>query len=169
MQARRRKGDKEITDVQLAAKVSRVVAITRITLRAAELRSSFDPDNPPQKLTPQQQAGATYRLKEHGALHVTATFLLELKGEVIQENAQAPALRVQAEYEVVYQLPPDATFEEKELTHFAQLNGTMNLWPYWRELVHTAAARVGIGSITMPVYRVKPKVVEVRDPAAESA
>lgn len=161
MEARRRKGDREVTDVQLAAKVARVVEISRISLRAAEFRSSLDTGNPhPEKLVPHQQVGASHSLTDSGALRVIMSFALDLKPEPNGETDSEPTLKVRAEYEVEYQLPAGAAFAEKELTHFAQLNGTVNLWPYWRELVHTVAARVGIGSITLPVYRVKPKVVE---------
>jgi hypothetical protein len=158
---RRRKSDKEITDVALAARVARVVDIHTVLLREAHLRSAFDPDKPPDKLIPHQQIGANHSLSEAGALRVVINFTLELKPEAKDDTPVIPALEVKAQYEVVYQLPKEASFSDKELGHFAELNGTVNLWPYWRELVHTVAARIGMGSITLPVYRVKPKVVEV--------
>jgi preprotein translocase subunit SecB len=157
---RRRKSDKEITDVRLAANVSNAVEISRILLRSAEVKSNFDPEQPPQELAPGQQFGTSYALSESGALQVLATFALQLKPKAGADDSDTVALSVNAVYEVMYQLKDGSSFEPRELEHFAKLNGVLNLWPYWRELVHTVAARVGIGTITLPVYRVRAKVIE---------
>lgn len=55
--------------------------------------------------------------------------------------------RLVAEYAVIDELS-DAALEE-----FAKHNGTFHAWPFWREYVHTACARLRIPVVPVPMFK----------------
>ena len=76
----------------------------------------------------------------------------EMKATIEEEKV---LLKVQASLRAVYLLSKDVSeYPEDALRPFAELNGTYNMWPYWRELVQSVAQRVGLSSIVAPVFRV---------------
>jgi hypothetical protein len=60
---------------------------------------------------------------------------------------------VEAEFQLRYRVNEAFVASEGELRWFAELNATLNSWPYWRELVQTVIGRAGIGSLTLPLWR----------------
>jgi len=58
-----------------------------------------------------------------------------------------------------YRLEGAHAYPHDALQHFAELNGTYNVWPYWRELVQSFAGRAGLPDIVVPVF--KPRVREL--------
>lgn len=52
-----------------------------------------------------------------------------------------------AEYQVLDELEPDA------LQEFSEQNGLFHAWPFWREYVHSACARLRLPPIPVPMYR----------------
>ncbi len=56
---------------------------------------------------------------------------------------------------------PEGDDLQRHLKAFANVNGTYNVWPYFRELVQSMASRVGMPPIVVPVYRVqRPQAVQ---------
>ncbi len=66
-------------------------------------------------------------------------------------NQADPVVRVKAQFEVTYstETPMDADI----FMEFGARNLPLNTWPYFRELVHTALARVGWPVLVLPVYK----------------
>lgn len=70
-----------------------------------------------------------------------------------------PAVSVRASFELEYQLPKDFVAQQKELKAFAEINGIFNAWPYWREYIQNVFSRMSLPPITLPIYRLKNKVL----------
>ncbi len=62
-------------------------------------------------------------------------------------------LRVDATFRVLYSVPDMSEHSHEDFQCFARLNGTFNVWPYWRELVQTTGNRVGLSDLVIPVFR----------------
>ena len=62
-------------------------------------------------------------------------------------------LSVTATFTAVYSIPEPSSHSPDDLQCFARLNGTYNVWPYWREPVHTMGSRAGLPGLVVPVFR----------------
>lgn len=67
-------------------------------------------------------------------------------------KAQPPALAIDATLNLHYALSEERTADEAEA--FAQVNGVFNAWPYWREIVQSTAARMGIMVPPIPLLKI---------------
>lgn len=79
-------------------------------------------------------------------------------------------VRAKVMLQISYSLPEQVSdgISDEQLEAFAQLNGTFNAWPYWREYVHQVFQRMELPSIVLPLYR-KPAVSKTaRAKAAKS-
>jgi hypothetical protein len=56
-----------------------------------------------------------------------------------------------AEYEMAEAFSPTS----KDLDAFVNANAVFNCWPYWREYVHSTAARMNLPPLTLPFFRVR--------------
>jgi preprotein translocase subunit SecB len=64
-----------------------------------------------------------------------------------------------AEYEMAEGFSPSS----EELNAFVNANAVFNCWPYWREYVHSTAARMNLPPLTLPFFRVRaPQPAEQR-------
>lgn len=99
------------------------------------------------------------RMPENGAFVVRVDFAFGAHpaGDSSSSNGQA-VIAVDVSFELAYVIPADLKVTKAELNEFATLNGIFNAWPYFREFVHAALARMGLPPITIPVYRLKPSV-----------
>lgn len=146
-----------VTNLQLASHVSRDVALESIVLKSAHLDVP-SPDVDLTRMGVKNQFRARYEFAAKSSqLRVLIAFVLDL--ELPEEPAKS-ILHLGAEYSVAYRVPEGREYSALELENFAELNGALNVWPYWRELVHTVVARAGLGSITLPVFRAVPKVID---------
>lgn len=66
-----------------------------------------------------------------------------------------------ATFLATYRLEGAGAYPRDALQHFAELNGTYHVWPYWRELVQSLAGRAGLPSVVVPVF--KPQVRQIPD------
>lgn len=154
------------TNVRLASEISKEVELLAVLLKSASVESNVDEGVSVGALDTQQHFRARYELPAPDRIRVYMTFSLSLneKGEPGKD-----VLKLIAEYSLSYRVPEGAEYSAESLQHFSELNGTLHLWPYWRELVHSVVARVGLGSITLPVYRVKARNLdeeETKEPTA---
>ncbi len=153
-----KKGRKAVTNIQLASQVARDVELESVLLTAAQLQSQVDPATDVTKLATKQQFRSRYEFREKPRrLRVMIAFVFDLEAS---ENGSRNVLHLAAEYALTYRLPEEQQYSPDSLGWFSELNGALNVWPYWRELVHTVVARTGLGSITLPVFRAVAKVVE---------
>lgn len=63
-------------------------------------------------------------------------------------------LSLQATFDLLYELPKTKDFSAAALSHFANVNGVYNAWPYWRELVQSITVRMGLPPVVLPVFRI---------------
>jgi hypothetical protein len=77
-------------------------------------------------------------------LFVHAQFSVAIEGQ---------ASRIGATYLAVYKVTTEKIFEDANVQAFAQMNGLLHIWPYWREFVQSSAQRLGLPPITLPVVR----------------
>lgn len=152
------------TDVQKAIEVSRNVALSEITLREARIETGFEPmaDVSEMQLAPKYRAAYQIRPEDPDRLFVTVDFEVSASSE--QPSGSAGLM---ATFMAIYQLKDAASYDPVSLEHFASINGVYNLWPYWRELVHTAFNRIGLGSVVLPVFRIQAKKLPEEEPEEE--
>ena len=62
----------------------------------------------------------------------------------------------QADVKLTFEVRPGAVLESEDLKHFAETNGIYNAWPYWREFLSSALARVGLPRLTLPTLALTP-------------
>lgn len=151
------------TDIQLAGTVAKFVELTSVTLSAASVRSSIDPNKIPETLSVANRYRASFEKMEvenARSIRVSVDFGFDAFSD--PDEVADKLVDLTATFLLIYTLSSDAQFEEEAVTHFASINGAYNAWPYWRELVQSVAGRVGLSGIVLPVFRPTAKPVEPR-------
>lgn len=141
------------TNLDRASLVSRNVAIESVNLTRAEIKTGLDPIEPPEIARLTQRFRCRFELSPARLDCVLVHVNLVLDGtgaEGTQEEKQL--VGINATFLAVYRLQDARSYPSDALQHFADLNGTYNVWPYWRELVQTFAARTGLGGLVVPVF-----------------
>jgi hypothetical protein len=153
------------TNIQLAKEVAKYVQLRSVSLKRALVEACSEVDEAPEVLTVAHEHRCTYSeaTGDDRLIHVFADFRFSASGE---GEGAAQVAKLEAQFVLTYEVPKGIALEPQCLKHFADLNGTYNAWPYWRELVQTATGRIGLGSFVIPVYR--PAVAEVHDGAKKS-
>ena len=152
---------KSPTNMALAAKVSRDVELDSVLLKSAHMSSQVDNDAEYREFNVNHNYRPSYRLNEaKSRIEVLVAFKIELTETDDSDDSEKEILALEAEFLLQYSYPEGKAYSADNLKYFAELNGTVNVWPYWRELIHTVTARAGLGSITVPVYRAKARRVE---------
>lgn len=70
-------------------------------------------------------------------------------------GAGKPLLAITATFIAEYEMAEGFSPSSEELNAFVKANAVFNCWPYWREYVHSTAARMNLPPITMPFFRVR--------------
>lgn len=138
--------------MSFAAAVSRTVELQWIRLKRATL--SIDAENV-DSLPAELRFDTTVRHShefdsEVGFIDVKVEYRLDVLNEAAGSVREA---MVEAEFQLRYSVPVGSSFQSNELRWFAELNGTLNSWPYWREMAQTVLGRAGLGSLTLPLWR----------------
>lgn len=127
---------------------------TGVQIRSVDLANLVVGSNLPYEATPDElrcdsrQRNPRYDFTddEHLVIFVPLEFVAnDLNGKEV--------FSVVAIFRAVYSLPGLPAHTPEDLQSFARLNGTFNVWPYWRELLQSTGNRVGLAGITVPVYR----------------
>jgi hypothetical protein len=92
---------------------------------------------------------------EQPRIVVLADFVMEAYSD--PNVVERPCIEIQAQLVLTYNSPKAAEFDSEHLDAFAQGNGIYNAWPYWREFVQSATARLGLPPFTVP--SLKPKII----------
>lgn len=171
------------TNIELAKQVSKHVELLLVALRKAEIRTDFDPFDMPDGIGLQQQYRCSYDASEHtshGRLSVYVDLSFAAREQTQDNEAHSTGspdfseanlgrelVALDATFLLTYSISSEIELTPECLEQFANVNGPYNVWPYWRELVQTASGRVGLGGITVPVFR--PVVFELTSTTADSA
>lgn len=150
------------TNIQLAHRIAKHVELSLVTLQCADIKSDIDPFGMPPVLTLVQGYRCRYDIADHAEHGRIKVFVdLTFGAQRSEADESDDAVNIEATFLLVYEIDSTVTLEPECLEHFADANGPYNVWPYWRELVQTAASRVGLGGVTVPVFR--PVAFEVDD------
>jgi len=146
--------DEPVTDTQAAPSITPQeynAFISRLELDGIRL-SKLEVDAPHAYVPGRQLAphtditSAEYVRTENGFV-----VLYDLKFEGRFEGEAEPVVRITARFEVNYSTGRAVTDEIFEV--FRNTSLPLNIWPYFRELVHTALARVGWPVLVLPVHK----------------
>lgn len=89
--------------------------------------------------------------KKNGYVIVTAKFNFEAFSE---SKMQKPVILMEASFLLAYKIDNFEGLTQQGFEQFANLNGIYNAWPYWREFVQNMIARMGLPTLTIPVFRI---------------
>lgn len=82
---------------------------------------------------------------------------------VQEQDATKRVVDLSAVLELSYRLSKEVELTPQQLRAFGKVNALYNAWPYWRELVQTTVARMGLPRLIVPVFRVaRPKIEQAR-------
>jgi len=70
-------------------------------------------------------------------------------------SAGKPLLAIAATFIAEYEMAEGFNPSSEELHAFVNANAVFNCWPYWREYVHSTAARMNLPPLTLPFFRVR--------------
>jgi preprotein translocase subunit SecB len=71
-------------------------------------------------------------------------------------EGSAPEIQIDGSYELIYSVPDNTDLTQAEVEAFAETNALLNCWPYWRELVQSTIARMGLPPLVLPLFRLMP-------------
>ena len=142
------------TNLERASVVSRHVELESVILTRTEMKAGLDPLEVPADLRLVQQYRCRFELPptrpDHVSVYVDLLFDATSTGDAQEAH---PLVSLRATFLAIYRLKNARSYPSDSLKHFADLNGTYNVWPYWRELVQSIVARAGLASITVPVFK----------------
>nr|WP_312131330.1 hypothetical protein [Stenotrophomonas pavanii] len=144
------------TNIELAQQVASRVEIESVSIRQCSFRANFEIGHLPAELALSQKYSASCdasRLAEDGAVIVTVSFAFTANEPSVDDSIGEEAMQIEADFALVYRVRAEDEIPRHCLAHFADVNGPYNAWPYWRELVSSCTGRVGLNSITVPVFR----------------
>ena len=140
------------TAIDHASLVARDVQIDSVILVSIQMDATGDYEG---HLLLSNRHRCRYRLRsaepDRLRVYVDLRFDASPDGEPLGESKSRVDLS--ATFLATYTLKDAGQYSAEALKHFADLNGTFNVWPYWRELVHSLTGRAGLYGITVPVFR----------------
>ncbi|MDH4203460.1 MAG: hypothetical protein OEV87_11285 [Phycisphaerae bacterium] len=89
--------------------------------------------------------------REAGRIFVIAEFSLKT---FLEKEENDPFATIDASFLLVYNAKNVSEMPDEYFDSFGKTNGIYNAWPYWREFVQNATTRMGLPSLTMPVFRI---------------
>ena len=142
--------------------VAAAAELQNVRLTDAQVRLSFQPEElePPLKLR--------LRVRSAGTISAPQRLQVRLRFWLLATDAKErkrPVLYFRCGYAADYALAQGASPKASEIHAFARGNAVFNCWPYFRELVQNASARLGLPPLTVPLFKVR--VAEERGGKAE--
>jgi preprotein translocase subunit SecB len=89
--------------------------------------------------------------RKSGYIIVIAKFHFEA---FIENKDSQPVIIIDASFLLSYKIENFEGLTQKGFERFANLNGIYNAWPYWREFVQNTIIRMGLPSLSIPVFRI---------------
>lgn len=89
--------------------------------------------------------------RKNGCVVVIATFHFEA---FIESKASQPVILIDTSFLLSYRIEDFEGLTQRGFERFANLNGIYNAWPYWREFVQNTIVRMGLPSLSLPVFRI---------------
>jgi hypothetical protein len=164
-----------LTDFKVAQRIAQDVELRSVTLHSAEMSSHVDPAvDLPSDLEVKQAHRARYEVRPAAPDNLYVFVDLKFSTNLRPDDSQmggSTLFSLDATFLLLYTLLGAGEREKTDLEYFARLNGTYNVWPYWRELVQTVSGRVGLATVVVPVLRLTPTQIEepTPEPGAKSS
>lgn len=89
--------------------------------------------------------------RKSGYVIVIAKFHFEA---FIENETPQSVILIETSFILSYTIENFKGLTQKGFEQFANLNGIYNAWPYWREFVQNTIVRMGLPSLTIPVFRI---------------
>ncbi|RME58335.1 hypothetical protein D6779_06640 [Candidatus Parcubacteria bacterium] len=140
--------------IEKASVVSRCVRIQDVRLVDHGARINFLRHALPDAVRVSQGFGFK-RDDENGVLKVDLLFECQMAYSDDEESKKNPPISIRAVFNITYKVDNLRSFDEEHLRAFAEVNGIYNAWPYWRELLHSDLARMGLPALIAPSLRIE--------------
>lgn len=141
--------DSTATKLKSAGRLIACAQIQAIRLAQANVSVGLPVGAPPEPLNVVLAHSAEGRQSEQ---NLTILLAFNLVGK--KARSHQSSLEISCKFEIVYQLPEGLKAGDEEIQAFADTNGMLNSWPYWREYVQSSVIRMGLPPLTLPLYRV---------------
>ncbi len=116
-----------------------------------------------QSMTPRTFGVRVYEEEEAGlprkiqfrvkaAVRILETQLDVLHGLTEEEIKALRIAEIKTNFMATYLEKPGAGLSKEAIEEFGIKNVPFNVWPYWREIVHAVAGRMGLPRIVLPLY-----------------
>ncbi len=153
--------------MDLVQAVAKRVEIEQVQLLEASIKRGVLRDKPPGNVN--IAFGASAEL-DHVRERILVPVRLTLTARYDDATPEEPdSLRIDVVFVVGYRVSPGPTLTKVQLREFGQLNGVFNVWPYWREFVHSTTSRMGLPALIMPSFKVGTPPTSLHDSTLRKA
>ena len=136
----------------LATAVSERVQIESVRLVGCECRQTPRVHTQQLEFRLKHEASTTVD-KRTGAIGVLARFTMRAHPKGEGSGTVETAIQLDAAFLLTYSAADLEGLNAANFRSFGQCNGIYNAWPYWREFVQSTVARMGLPTLTIPVFR----------------
>lgn len=148
------KGKKEIS-LASAVKVADRVDLQSVKLLACNCKQK--PKRPAGRKAFDMAGDSRFEVdKEKNVIGVFIRFVLNAFGEEVERKKDNSFLNIEATFLLLYSISSVEDLDDAAFRSFAEVNGTYNAWPYWREFVQSITSRMELPTLTVPVFRIAP-------------
>jgi len=144
----------EKNEISMASAVKVADRVELQSVRLLECDCRQKPKSPTGKKT--FDIEKTFRFEvneEENIIGVFIRFVLNAFGEEVEQKKENSFLNIGATFLLLYRINGMEGLDNTAFKSFAELNGTYNAWPYWREFVQSITSRMELPTLTIPVFR----------------
>jgi preprotein translocase subunit SecB len=106
--------------------------------------------------------------KEKNIVGAFIQFTLNAFGEGVEQKKENSFLVIDATFLLLYHIRSTEGLDDEAFSSFAEANGVYNAWPYWREFVQSVTSRMGLPTLTVPVFRISSVLPKTADKKTEA-
>ena len=98
-----------------------------------------------------------------------ATPIAEDEDKSADSSVEAsPTVEVDASYRIQYRLTKGDPVSDEDLQAFGDINGRLNLTPYWREYLHDCLSRAGLPPYLLPPFNAAARIAQLKQESREN-
>lgn len=145
--------EKNGINIASAVKVADRVDLQSVKLLECDCRQQ--PISPKGKKAFDIEEAARFEInQEENIIGVFIQFALNAFGEGVEHKKENSFLNIRTTFLLLYKINSMEGLDDTAFRSFAELNGTYNAWPYWREFVQSITSRMELPTLTIPVFRI---------------
>lgn len=135
-------------DAALAAEVAKRVQLHGIRLAQTQAVNIAKGNQLPQKMI--STIAFRHRVnRKEGQIDIHCRFSVRMD----YEESSSLGLKIEARYVLTYRAESLKDLTREHFESFAQMNGVLHAWPYWREYVQQMCNRMCLPTLIMPALR----------------